>query len=64
MGRDRDAGCDCSIGISKTDMLAIPPAPMRAVEMLKILMAFVDIVVCRMGNSRRVIMVGVQCSTW
>jgi len=41
MGRERDAGCDCTMGMSKKDKAAIPPDASNAVDMLKICMVCV-----------------------
>ena len=35
MGRERDAGCDFRMGMSKREKEAIPPEAMRAVVMLR-----------------------------
>jgi len=34
-GSERDAGCDCSSGVSKRDREAMPPEAIKAVEMLR-----------------------------
>lgn len=36
MGRDRDAGCERNMGMSKADCVAIPPDAKSAVDMLMI----------------------------
>ncbi len=36
MGRERDADCDCNMGMSKRDNAAMPPDANSAVDMLKI----------------------------
>ena len=34
-GSDRDAGCACNFGMSKNDIVAIPPDAMSEIAMLK-----------------------------
>ena len=41
IGRERDAGCDRIMGMSKRDNAAMPPEAINAVDMLKIWMVCV-----------------------
>jgi hypothetical protein len=41
MGSEREAGCDCSSGTSKSERVAMPPDARRAVDMLRIWVAWV-----------------------
>jgi hypothetical protein len=38
MGKERDAGCDFSMGISKREKAAMPPEAIKAVAILRIWM--------------------------